>query len=43
MARELLFYLFIFVCDEELMAQQDNDVLPSGFLSANAAGAESGG
>jgi hypothetical protein len=37
--QELLF----FFCDEELTVQQDNDVLPSGFLSANAAGAESGG
>jgi hypothetical protein len=32
-----------FFCDKELMVQQDNDVLPSGFLSAYAAGAKSGG
>jgi hypothetical protein len=27
----------------KMTIQQDNDVLPSGFLSANAASAESGG
>ncbi len=36
-------FLFFFVCDEELTVQQDNDVLLSGFLLANAVGTESGG
>jgi hypothetical protein len=33
---------FLIVCDEDAI-QRDDDVLPSGFLSANAARAESGG
>jgi hypothetical protein len=38
------FNLFIYLfCDEELTVLQDDDVLLSGFLLANAAGMESGG
>ena len=39
MARGLLFWLFV----TKMTIQRDDDVLPSGFLLANAAGAESGG
>jgi hypothetical protein len=35
--------MFFFFGDEELTVQRDDDVLLSGFLLANAAGAESGG
>ncbi len=38
MAQGLLFWLFV----TKMTIQQDNDVLPSSFLSANAASAESG-
>ncbi len=38
MARGLLFWLFVM----KMTIQQDDDVLLSGFLSANAASAESG-
>ncbi len=38
MARGLLFWLFV----TKMTIQRDDDVLPSGFLSANAASAESG-
>ncbi len=38
MARGFLFWLFV----TKMTIQRDNDVLPSGFLSANAASAESG-
>ncbi len=38
MARRLLFWLFV----TKIKIPRDNDVLPSGFLSADAASAESG-
>ena len=36
-----VYFVLLFVT--KMTIQQDDDVLPSGFLSANAAGVESGG